>query len=130
MTTKASETMGVRLQRLRKAAGLTQAELAERAGVPLRSLLNWEQDRRQPRLDAALGLARVLSVQVEELVKGVAPRDERPPAKRGRPSREVGAEMAAKPVPLQKQRKRVADQEGGDQATETKSGRSARRKGH
>ncbi len=80
-----NETMGRRLQRLRMAADLTQAALAERAGVPLRSLRNWEQDHREPRLDAALSLARVLGVLVEELMAGLAPRDERPPVPRGRP---------------------------------------------
>ncbi len=80
-----NETMGQRLQRLRRAASLTQAELAERAGVPLRSLLNWEQDRRQPRLDPVVDLARTLGVTLEDLAANVAPREEREPPQKGRP---------------------------------------------
>ncbi len=79
------ETLGQRLQRLRRAAGLTQAEFAGRAGVPLKSVLNWEQDRRQPRIDAVVDLARHLGVSLEELLTNLAPREQRPPAQRGRP---------------------------------------------
>jgi len=85
------ETMGQRLQRLRRAASLTQAGLAERAGVPLKSILNWEQDRRQPRLDAVVDLARHLGVSLEELLTNLAPREQRPPARKGRPPSGGGA---------------------------------------
>jgi transcriptional regulator with XRE-family HTH domain len=88
------ETMGQRLQRLRRAAGLTQAELAERAGVPLKSVLNWEQDRRQPRLDAAADLARLLGVTLEELLADLAPREQRRPARKGRPPAKEGGRGA------------------------------------
>src|SRR5262245_42451959 len=95
MRGKGKETMGQRLQRLRRAAGLTQAELARRAGVPLKSVLNWEQDRRQPRLDAVVDLARILSVSLEELLTNLAPREQRPPARKGRPPAAGGARAGA-----------------------------------
>ena len=62
-----NETLGQRLQRLRLDAGLTQAQLADAAGTPLSSLQNWEIDRREPGLRAAVRFARTLGVTVEDL---------------------------------------------------------------
>ena len=56
------------LQKLRKAAGISQAELASRAGVSLDSLRNWEQGRVLPRVDVAATLAAVLGVSLDALV--------------------------------------------------------------
>ncbi len=67
MSTAKGESMGNRLQRLRKAAGLSQPELAELAKVPLGTLRGWEQDRRTPRLDTAIILADALKVTLDEL---------------------------------------------------------------
>lgn len=66
------ETMGQRLQRLRNIAGLSQAELARLAGIPVTTLRNWEQDRRQPRLDQAVKLARALNVSVDIIAGAVS----------------------------------------------------------
>ncbi len=63
-----TETLGQRLARLRSAGNMTQDELAHRAGVAVASMRNWEQDHRRPRADAALRLARALSVTMEELL--------------------------------------------------------------
>jgi transcriptional regulator with XRE-family HTH domain len=68
--------MGQRLKRLREAAGMSQPQLATAAHVPVSTLRNWEQDRRVPRLDAALSLARALRVSLDELAGAVLP----PPA--------------------------------------------------
>jgi transcriptional regulator with XRE-family HTH domain len=62
------ETMGQKLQRLRKAAGLSQSQLARAAQVPLGTLRNWEQDRRSPLLDTAGRVARTLGVSLDEMV--------------------------------------------------------------
>jgi transcriptional regulator with XRE-family HTH domain len=62
-----AETVGERLQRLREALGLTQEQLGRAAGVPPTSLRNYEQNRRQPRLDAAVKLADVLDISLDEL---------------------------------------------------------------
>lgn len=65
MTT--TETLGKRLQRLRAAAGMTQGQLADAAGVPVKSLQNWEIDHREPGFRAACRLAKALRVPVEDL---------------------------------------------------------------
>src|SRR5579871_3923035 len=92
------ETLGKRLQRLRAAAGMTQGQLADAAGVPVKSLQNWEIDHREPGFRAACRLAKALRVQVEDLADttpkdevektarpaGPTAKPEKPPAKRGR----------------------------------------------
>jgi transcriptional regulator with XRE-family HTH domain len=64
-----SRAMGDRLRELREKAGLSQAEVAERAGVPLGTLRGWEYGRREPLLSAAGQLAVALGVEVGELLK-------------------------------------------------------------
>jgi transcriptional regulator with XRE-family HTH domain len=61
------ETLGQRIQRLRLAAGLTQAQVAGAVGVPVPTLRNWEGDRREPGFRAAVQLARALGATVEGL---------------------------------------------------------------
>jgi DNA-binding XRE family transcriptional regulator len=56
---------GVRESRL--AAGMTQAELAARAGVSRQLVAAVEAGRHAPAVDAALGIARALGTTVEEL---------------------------------------------------------------
>lgn len=60
-------SMGLRLQNLRKAAGLSQTDLAKLANVPIGTLRGWEQDRRVPRLDAAIIIADALNITLDEL---------------------------------------------------------------
>jgi len=59
--------MGQNLQRLRKEAGLSQSALAKAAGVPIGSLRNWEQGRRKLFFDAAVRIAEVLGVNLNDL---------------------------------------------------------------
>ena len=82
--TKKGETMGQRLQRLRRSAGLSQPRLAEAAAVPVASLRNWEQGRRLPQLDAAVRLAKALGITLDELAGGLL---EGPPAEQPKSSR-------------------------------------------
>jgi transcriptional regulator with XRE-family HTH domain len=63
------ETMGQKLQRLRRAAGMSQSQLAQASDVPLGTLRNWEQDRRSPLLDTAGRVARTLGVSLDELLE-------------------------------------------------------------
>jgi transcriptional regulator with XRE-family HTH domain len=79
-------TFGENLKRLREAAELTQAQLAERAGLSLRSLQNWEIDRSKPSLAATLALAQALGVAVEALA--APPRGKGPRRRMGRPPQE------------------------------------------
>jgi transcriptional regulator with XRE-family HTH domain len=74
------------IQQLREQAGLSQSQLARKAGVPVRSVQNWEQGHRLPRAQALLPLARALAVPVEKLIKAMddASQSEPAPAKKAR----------------------------------------------
>jgi transcriptional regulator with XRE-family HTH domain len=59
------------LKGLREGRGLTQAQLAERSGVPLGSLRNYEQGHRTPLLDQAAKLAKALGCSLDDLAPEV-----------------------------------------------------------
>ena len=98
------ETLGQRIASLRHAAGLSQSQLAERAGVSTGTLKNWEQGIRQPLPAGLAAIAKGLGVSPGPLLEGVsfpakeepsvAP--EQPPAKppRGRPKKPASAAPA------------------------------------
>ncbi len=68
------------LRRLRRRTGLTQAELARRAGVGLTSLKSWEQGS-PPTLQGLRGLARALELSTETVARAtglVLPAELRP----------------------------------------------------
>jgi transcriptional regulator with XRE-family HTH domain len=80
--------MGTRLKGLREDRGLTQTQLADRAGVPLGSLRNYEQGHRTPLLDQAAKLAVALGVSLDVLAgikepAGQAGRPKKPRKGRG-----------------------------------------------
>lgn len=78
-----SKVTGDHLRRLREASGLSQADLARRAGLSRQALLAVEQGR-VPRADTALRLAQALHTSVEALFS----RDAGTPARWvGRPTR-------------------------------------------
>jgi transcriptional regulator with XRE-family HTH domain len=58
-------SFGERLRQLRHQAGMTQAALAEAAGVPLRSIHGYEQGYREPYWNVLFKLARGLGVPAE-----------------------------------------------------------------
>lgn len=66
--TKSRPKQGAHLAALRKAAGLTQAELAEAVGVPQGNIAYWETCSKPPRSDVLPQLAKVLGVRVEDLL--------------------------------------------------------------
>jgi transcriptional regulator with XRE-family HTH domain len=70
-----------RLVALRKAAGLSQAELARLVGEPQANIAFWERTEKPPRSDVLPKLATVLGVRIEELLDADVPR----PPKPGRP---------------------------------------------
>lgn len=76
------------LRRLRERAGLTQAELARRAGVPFRSYQNWETGSREPRLQVLPPLAKALEVTVNDLLED-SPQE--PSRRSGRPPKATPA---------------------------------------
>jgi transcriptional regulator with XRE-family HTH domain len=59
---------GEKLQRLREQAGLSQSGLADKAGLSVRSIQNWEQGHRGPSAQAVLALAKALGIAAEDLL--------------------------------------------------------------
>jgi transcriptional regulator with XRE-family HTH domain len=62
------ETFGERLARLRKAAGVSQATLAEAVGVSEGTVSKWERDEMTPRFDKIAAAARKIGVSVDQLL--------------------------------------------------------------
>jgi transcriptional regulator with XRE-family HTH domain len=76
---------GDRLKELREAAGLTQTALAERSGLPLGNIRNYEQGKRMPLLPVAFSLAKALGTDCtafQDCEDVVAGGPEKSPAKR------------------------------------------------
>jgi transcriptional regulator with XRE-family HTH domain len=61
------------MRQLREHANLTQAELAERAGLPLRTIQGWEQGYRCPVSPAFFKLAKALGASCEAFANFRAP---------------------------------------------------------
>ena len=59
---------GETIKRLREGARMSRSVLAERSGLSLRNVQNWEQDTRFPRRAALVALARALNVTVDALL--------------------------------------------------------------
>lgn len=62
---------GQKLQQLRVKAGLTQFELARKAGVSIDTLQDWEVHGAEPGFGALAKLAGVLGVPQEALATGI-----------------------------------------------------------
>jgi len=105
---------GARLRELRVAAGLTQQQLADKAGVSQRGLAQWETGRRkEPGWNQIQALADALGVSCEAFRQPPAslpaPGPGRPPKEkdeaeeaqpkrpRGRPRKEIGQTADAEP---------------------------------
>ena len=78
--TKTRPPQAARLVALRKAAGLSQAELARLIGEPQANIAFWERTEKPPRSDVLPKLADVLGVRIEELLDVQAPAGRRAPA--------------------------------------------------
>lgn len=65
---EARMSFGETLARLRDAAGLTQAQLAQRAGISIDTLRGWEHKRHLPRIDDAYRLAKALGISLDKLI--------------------------------------------------------------
>jgi transcriptional regulator with XRE-family HTH domain len=87
------------LKRLREAAGLTQQQLAERAGLHGFTVAKLEQAVQEPTWPTVLALARALGVEVGAFVNGQAgeavPRPRRRPRKGPAADDHAGAEPSA-----------------------------------
>lgn len=60
-------TTGQRLKMARKKAGLTQAELAAKLGIPYQSISQWERDLRQPKAETLEKIAEALEISPADL---------------------------------------------------------------
>ncbi len=67
--TKPRPPQGTRLAELRKAANLSQAELARLIGERQQNIAYWEQSDKPPRSDVLPKMANVLGVTVEKLLQ-------------------------------------------------------------
>ena len=67
---QSGKTMGMLIASLRKAQGMTQAELAERMQVTDKAVSKWERDLSCPDIQSLPKLAEVLQVYAEELLQG------------------------------------------------------------
>ncbi len=63
-------TFGDRLAAARDAAGMTQAQLAKRLGIKLKTLQAWEQDLAEPRANRLSMTAGLLNVSMAWLITG------------------------------------------------------------
>ena len=66
-------TLGEKLQKLRKARGWTQEELAEKVGVSRQSLSKWESDGALPDTANVIVLADLFGVTTDYLLRAVIP---------------------------------------------------------
>lgn len=57
-------TTGARIKAARKASGMTQAELANRLGIPYQSIGQWENDLRNPKFETLQKIANALGITV------------------------------------------------------------------
>ena len=60
--------MGEKLKAARRAAGLTQGQLAEKVGVQQRDISRWENGHREPGVLIVKKMAQALGCSMDELV--------------------------------------------------------------
>ena len=65
--------LGERIASLRRARGLSQAELARRLKISASAMGMYEQGRREPSAQTLVALARELQVSTDYLLTGAAP---------------------------------------------------------
>lgn len=105
-----SEHFAFRLRELRKAAGLTQPELAERAGVSAKAIANLEQGIREPAWSSVLALAGALGVDCSAFQQpptNVIPTGRGRPAKSEASSEQLERAETAVAKPIKKKGKRT-----------------------
>lgn len=62
------EEFGKRLKQLRQGKKLTQAELAEKAGVSAQMISSYEKGQKEPGLSSAVMIASALGVSIERMI--------------------------------------------------------------
>jgi transcriptional regulator with XRE-family HTH domain len=99
MARKRATGFGARLRELRTAAGLTQAQLAERAEMHLHGVTKLEQGHREPSWATVQDLARALGVSCEAFqdAEASAPEAEAPqPRTKGKAAGQAGKKRKGK----------------------------------
>ena len=81
-------TLGIRIQELRRARGLSQEDLAEKLGVSRQAVSKWETGLSSPDTNNLILLARMFEISVDELV-GIETR-QTPPGKEATGRRNTG----------------------------------------
>jgi transcriptional regulator with XRE-family HTH domain len=66
-----AQTFGENLREARRTAGLSQEELAKRAGIDRPTISVYEHGKREPNMSTLVKLARALGVPAEALVRGL-----------------------------------------------------------
>lgn len=61
-------TLGQRIQKGRKEAGLSQEELAEQLGVSRQAVSRWENDNGYPEIEKIIRLSQIYQVSLDYLV--------------------------------------------------------------
>lgn len=88
-----SLTLGKRIQRLRKEAGLTQDALAERMGVTPQAVSKWENDLCCPDILSLPALAQALHATADTLLTGSAASPDTSPEAPAKPAEELIVRM-------------------------------------
>ena len=66
-------TLGEKIQQLRKAAGLSQEQLAAQLGVSRQSVSKWELNEAVPELSKIVALSELFAVSTDELLRDAPP---------------------------------------------------------
>ena len=113
-------TFGEKLKELRTQAGLTQAQLAELSDVPLGTIRDYEQGKRDPLLSTAQKLARALNQSLD--VFSPQPQSRRPRKAVGAASKGAPAVASAGP-PAQERRSRKGAAAGRERKPKSSTGK-------
>lgn len=65
-----SQTVGQRIKAARKAAGLTQQQLAEKSGLKYQNITKWERGERNPKIETLLKISEACGCSVMYLTFG------------------------------------------------------------
>lgn len=63
-------SMGQHIKEARLKAGITQAELADKLGIPYQSIGQWERGLRTPKIETLRKIAKALGIHIVELITG------------------------------------------------------------
>lgn len=69
--------IGDRIQQLRKAAGISQEELADKTGVSRQAVSKWESGQSIPDMEKIILLSDYFNTTTDYLLKGIAPAEEK-----------------------------------------------------